>query len=54
MNRRTKYPVELGRRAIRMVYEQSENHESQWAAIESVAHKIGCNDKKPILTDGLR
>jgi transposase-like protein len=25
-----------------MVYEQREYHESQWAAIESVAQKIGC------------
>lgn len=25
-----------------MVYEQREHHESQWAAIESVAQKIGC------------
>ena len=42
MNRRTKYPPELRERAIRMVYEQREHHESQWAAIESVAEKIGC------------
>ena len=42
MNRRTKYPPELRERAIRMVYEQREHHESQWAAIESVAQKIGC------------
>ena len=41
MNRRTKYPPELRERAIRMVYEQREHHESQWAAIESVAQKIG-------------
>jgi transposase len=25
-----------------MVYEQREHHESQWAAIESVAQKIDC------------
>jgi transposase-like protein len=25
-----------------MVYEQREHHESQWAAMESVAQKIGC------------
>jgi transposase len=41
MNRRTKYPPGLRERAIRMVYEQREHHESQWAAIESVAQKIG-------------
>jgi transposase len=42
MNRQPKYPPELRERAIRMVYEQREHHESQWAAIESVAQKIGC------------
>ena len=42
MNRQPKYPPELRERAIRMVYEQREYHESQWAAIESVAQKIGC------------
>ena len=42
MNRQPKYPPELRERAIRMVYEQRERHESQWAAIESVAQKIGC------------
>ena len=41
MNRRTKYPPELRERAIRMVYEQREHHESQWAAIESVAPNLG-------------
>ena len=42
MSRQAKYPPELRERAIRMVYEQREHHESQWAAIESVAEKIGC------------
>ena len=42
MNRQAKYPPELRERAIRMVYEQREHHESQWAAIESVAQNIGC------------
>ena len=42
MNKQPKYPPELRERAIRMVYEQREHHESQWAAIESVAQKIGC------------
>ena len=42
MSRQTKYLPELRERAIRMVYEQREHHESQSAAIESVAQKIGC------------
>jgi len=37
MNRQTKFSPELRERAIRMVYEQREHHESQWAAIESVS-----------------
>ena len=41
MNRQTKYPPELREQAIRMIYEQREHHESEWAAIESVAKKIG-------------
>ena len=42
MSRQAKYPPELRERAIRMVYEQREHQESRWAAIESVAQKIGC------------
>ena len=40
MSRQAKYPPELRERAIRMVYEQREHHESQWAAIESVASRM--------------
>lgn len=29
-------------RAVRLVFESREQHESQWAAIESIAGKIGC------------
>jgi transposase len=29
-------------RAVRMVFEGQGQHESQWAAIESIAGKIGC------------
>lgn len=37
-----KFSPEIRDRAIRMVYEIRESHESQWAAIEAVASKIGC------------
>jgi transposase-like protein len=30
-------------RAVRLVYEQQEQHESQFAAITSVAEKLGCS-----------
>ena len=40
--RRSKYPAEVRERAVRLVFEQQENHESQYAAIVSVATKLGC------------
>lgn len=38
-----KFPSEVRERAVRMVYEVREAHDSQWAAIEAVASKIGCS-----------
>ena len=42
MNKSPKFSPEVRDRAIRMVYEIRESHDSQWAAIEAVASKIGC------------
>jgi len=42
MSQQTKYPAEVRERAVRLVFEQTENHGSQWAAIVSVATKLGC------------
>jgi transposase len=42
MNTSKRYPAELRERAVRLVFEQEKGHESQWAAIASVAAKIGC------------
>ena len=42
MNKSLKFSPEVRNRAIRMVYEIRESHDSQWAAIEAVASKIGC------------
>lgn len=37
-----KYSPEVRERAVRMVLEHQGEHDSQWAAISSVAAKIGC------------
>jgi len=42
MGRARRYSPEVRERSVRMVLEQTESHGSQWAAIESVASKIGC------------
>src|SRR3712207_4729664 len=39
----TKYSPEVRERAVRMVFEHQGDHASQWAAIGSIAAKIGCN-----------
>ena len=36
------YSPEVRERAVRMVFEHRGGHASQWAAIESIAGKIGC------------
>ncbi len=42
MKKSTKYSPEVCQRAVRMVLEAQGQHDSQWAAIESIAAKIGC------------
>ena len=42
MGRRGRYSPEVRDRAVRMVLEHQDEHTSQWAAISSIAGKIGC------------
>ena len=42
MNKATKYSAEVRERAVRMVFEHQDEYDSQWAAIQSIAQKIGC------------
>jgi transposase len=37
-----RYSPEVRERAVRMVFDHIGEHTSQWAAIESIAAKIGC------------
>ena len=42
MTRASKFSPEVQERAVRMVSEHAADYPSQWAAIESIAAKIGC------------
>jgi transposase len=45
MGRPIRFAPQLRERAVHMVEEQTKEHPSQWAAIRSVAEKLGCRDE---------
>ena len=42
MPRPSKYSPELRERAVRMVFDHAADYPSQWAALRSIAEKLGC------------
>ncbi|MEW8692653.1 MAG: IS3 family transposase [Candidatus Thiodiazotropha endolucinida] len=42
MSRASRYSPEFRGRAVRMLQEQQDQHASQWAALNSIAGKVGC------------
>lgn len=40
-----RYSAEVRERAVRMVSEHRDEYDSQWAAIQSIAGKIGCTSE---------
>ena len=42
MNKSKRYSPEFRERAVRLVFEHQAEYDSQWAAMNSIAAKIGC------------
>ena len=45
MSKSMRYAPEVRERAVRLVQEAQKDHQSQWAAIQSIAEKIGCTSE---------
>ena len=42
MSRQSRYSPEFRERTVRMLMDQQHEHNSQWAAMNSIAGKVGC------------
>ena len=42
MSRSSRYSPEFRERAVRLLFEQQDQHASQWAAMNAIANKVGC------------
>ena len=42
MNKHKRYPPEIRERAVWLVLEHQANYRPEWAALTSIADKIGC------------
>ena len=42
LNKQTRYSPEFRERALRLLFEHQAEYDSQWAALNSIAGKVGC------------
>ena len=47
MRQAEKYSPQVREQAVRLVFEHEREYSSQWAAIQSIAEKIGCSGETP-------
>jgi transposase len=45
MTKSKRYPLEVRERAVRLVLEHREEYPHEWAAIKSIAGKVGCSEE---------